>query len=236
MGRAIAVGLARAGYDVVVTTRNPGSDDARLATGEMEAAGAGVDVLEMDPADEASVEVAAKQVLAMHRPIDGLVHNASAYEQSPLEELSAGKIRRDLDVHVLAPLLLTARLAPALGRSEARGGSCVLCMCDIHAADRPRKKFASYAASKAGLAQLVANLAVDLAPRTRVLGLAPGVVAWPDEGFEADREMQRRYLKRVPLGRAGTPEEAAHAAVFLMREATYLTGQVIRIDGGRWLG
>jgi pteridine reductase len=109
-------------------------------------------------------------------------------------------------------------------------------MCDIHASERPRKNFAAYSMSKAALEQMVRVLALELAPKVRVNGVAPGVVAFPDSGAESDPEMQARYLKRVPLARSGTPEEAAEAVRWLALDATYTTGEVVRVDGGRWLG
>jgi pteridine reductase len=90
--------------------------------------------------------------------------------------------------------------------------------------------------SKAALEEMVRSLARDLAPNVRVNGVAPGVVAWPDSGHESEASEQARYLKRVPLGRAGEPEDAAKAVVWLALDATYVTGDVIRVDGGRWLG
>jgi pteridine reductase len=110
-----------------------------------------------------------------------------------------------------------------------------VCMTDIHAMGRPRRDHAAYAMSKAALAQMVDSLARDLAPRVRVNAVAPGVVAWPEDGAEADAAMQARYLSRVPLGRAGTPGDASGAVAWLALDAAYVTGQTIRVDGGRWL-
>jgi pteridine reductase len=73
---------------------------------------------------------------------------------------------------------------------------------------------------------------MELAPKITVNALAPGVVDWPPDFTDT---MKREYLKRVPLARAGTPEDAATAALFLIRDAHYTTGQVIRLDGGRLL-
>jgi pteridine reductase len=105
--------------------------------------------------------------------------------------------------------------------------------------------------SKAALVELVRSLAVELArpaqsqghpdaggnarPPIRVNAVAPGVVAFPDAGYESDAEAQRAYLERVPLGRSGTPEDAARAVAFLAFDADYCTGQILRVDGGRWL-
>jgi pteridine reductase len=108
-------------------------------------------------------------------------------------------------------------------------------MVDMHALGRPRMGMSAYAMSKAALVEMVRSLARELAPAVRVNGVAPGVVAWPESGYEADRAMQQRYLERVPMKRAGTPEDAAGAVRWLALEAPYVTGEIIRVDGGRWL-
>jgi pteridine reductase len=133
----------------------------------------------------------------------------------------------------VAPLILTARLAPLLRESERPGGGSVVAMVDILAMGKPRRDFVAYSMSKAALAEMVRSSARDLAPHVRVNGVAPGVVAWPDAGAEATPEAQERYLRRVPLGRSGTPEEAAEVVRWLALDATYVTGEIIRVDGGR---
>ena len=91
------------------------------------------------------------------------------------------------------------------------------------------------AMSKAALAEMVRTLAVAFAPKVRVNAVAPGVVAWPESGYESDEAAQRVYLSRVPMGRAGTPEDAAEAVRWLALDAAYTTGHTLRIDGGRSL-
>ncbi len=97
-------------------------------------------------------------------------------------------------------------------------------------AERPMPGYLSYCASKAGLWNLTLGLARELAPQVRVNGIAPGVVEWPADLPEDKRE---QYLRRVPLGRAGTPGDVAEAVRFLVAGANYITGQIIRLDGGR---
>jgi pteridine reductase len=99
-------------------------------------------------------------------------------------------------------------------------------------AERPWPKFMAYCASKAALWNLTLSLAKELSPEVTVNGIAPGVVQWPADYPAAERE---KYLRRVPLGRAGTPEDVAAAVVFLCSQASYVTGQVLRLDGGRSL-
>ena len=103
---------------------------------------------------------------------------------------------------------------------------------DVHASGPAVRGFGAYLMSKAALHQAVRSLAAELSPAVRVNAVLPGGVAWPDGTPEPERE---RYLSRVPLGRSGTPEDAAGAVVWLGLEATYLTGVLLPVDGGRLL-
>lgn len=160
-----------------------------------------------------------------------VVLNASRYVPSTLAELSPERLIEDYAVNAAAPALVARSFAPVMG-----DGGAIVTMCDIHAMgeiELTRKGHVSYGMSKAALLEMTMSLAKELAPRVRVNAVAPGVVAWPESGPEADAAMQARYLSRVPMGRAGTVEEAAEAVRWLAMEATYCTGQVIRVDGGR---
>lgn len=235
VGRAIALALARGGCDLILTF-NRSEDEAQQTATLAQERGARVELERLDLADTPTVDAWATAMAARLPNLDVLVHNASIYHPSPLDTLSAEDADRFWRVNALAPLLLSSRLAPALRRSARPGGASIVAMTDIHAIGRPRARFAPYSMSKAALAEMVRSLARDLAPQVRVNAVAPGVVAWPEEGEESDAEMQRAYLKRVPLARAGSPEDAAEAVRWLALDATYVTGQTIRIDGGRWLG
>ena len=167
--------------------------------------------------------------------LDVLVHNASVYTATPLHDLATEEAVQQLSVNALSPLILTARLAPLLRQCDRKGGGAIVAMADIHAMGRPRKDFIAYSMSKAALVELVYSAAKELAPDVRVNGVAPGVVAWPEAGDEADESAQSKYLKRVPLARAGTPDDAAEAVRWLAMDAHYTTGQILRVDGGRWV-
>lgn len=233
VGRAIVTALARAGCSVCFTYRTAESEARSLAheVGAVEG-----DALRVELDDPAAVESFARGFAARRERLDVLVHNAAAYERTPLESVTADEALRHYRVNALAPLLLTKHLAPLLAASTRPGGGSVVCMCDIHAADRPRKGFAAYAMSKSALEQMVRALALELAPAVRVNGVAPGVVAFAESGPDSDPAMQARYLNRVPLARSGRPEEAAEAVRWLALDATYTTGEVVRVDGGRRLG
>lgn len=234
VGRATCLALARAGCDVLTSYRSSASEAETLVR-DVRALGREAEAFALD-FDDLDAVVEAGERLARELPrLDVLVHNASVYAPSPLEELRAEQILSQYRVNAASPALLSGRLAPLLRSSAMRGGGAVVAMCDIHAMGRPRAGHLAYSMSKAALVELVNVLALNLAPGARVNGVAPGVVKWPDEGYESDEESQRRYQQRVPLDRPGTPEEAAETVRWLALDATYLTGQVVRVDGGRWI-
>jgi len=116
--------------------------------------------------------------------------------------------------------------APELAKNE---GSIVN-IVDIHA-ERPLKGYPVYSIAKAGLAAMTRALALELAPRVRVNGVAPGAVAWPEDG-QLESAERSRILATTPLGHMGTPEDIAQAVHFLAC-APYITGQILAVDGGR---
>lgn len=234
VGREIAIALACRGCDVLVHA-NRSVDEASEVGAEIRAMGRGAAVCELDLSDLEAVERFAEELAGRLARLDVLVHNASVYSPTPLDRLTASDVSRFHAVNAGAPLLLTRGLSGLLAKSGMAGGGSVVAMLDIHAMGLPRREFVAYSMSKAALHEMVRTLARDLAPRVRVNGVAPGVVAWPEAGYEPDEGAQARYLARVPLGRAGTPADAAGAVAWLALEAGYVTGQVIRVDGGRSL-
>jgi pteridine reductase len=230
VGRAIANRLAAAGCDLILTYRSSDADETKA---ELEARGATVTLARLDLDDLAAVESFGAALAADLARLDVLVHNASIYKPTPLADVSAESALRFYRINALAPLLLSRALAPLLGANDAPGA--IVAMADMHVLGRPRTGFAEYAMSKAALVEMVRTLARELAPRVRVNAVAPGVVAFPERGYESDAEAQEAYVRRVPLARAGTPEDAAEAVKWLALDASYVTGEVIRLDGGRWL-
>jgi len=231
VGAAICRELAGAGLDICLTYRTS-ADEANALAASLPTA-ARTDMLDLD--DLQSVQKFAARLATEIPRLDVLVHNASAYFPMALDAFDGPKAESLMRIHAIAPLAITAILEPMLSASTMPGGGAVVCMCDIHALGRPRKGFAPYAMSKAAVGEMVRSLARDLAPKVRVNALAPGVVAWPEDGYESDAKSQDSYIKRVPLARAGTPEEAASAVRWLALEASYITGVILPIDGGRRL-
>lgn len=233
VGLAIARAMARANHDLVLTTRTPDAPDAAAARAALEALGARVFLEPWDPERLETIPERAAAIGAAHPTLSVLVHNASVYERSALTELTPQSLERHARINAFAPALLTRALAPVLASHPQPGA--VVAMADIHVLGRPRRDMLAYSMSKAALVEMVQCLARELAPKIRVNAVAPGVVAWPDEGPDADPQFHERYLQRVPLARSGTPDEAAEAVRWLALDATYVTGEVLRVDGGRWL-
>jgi pteridine reductase len=96
------------------------------------------------------------------------------------------------------------------------------------------RNHAVYGAAKAGLAMLTRSLAKDLAPEIRVNGISPGAILWPEDGMS--RETRDLILRQIPLARTGSPQDIADGVLYLARDAHYVTGQVLAIDGGRSVG
>jgi len=223
------------GTTIILTSREPKAADAIGAKRELEAIGARVELEQLDPGDVDSIAPLAARVESRYGSLDALVHNASVYERSPLESLSSQQFDRAMMINAFAPVLLTTELRALLDASKLAGGAGVVAMVDMHVLGRPRKDLLAYSMSKAALVEAVRSLARELAPKVRVNAVAPGVVAWPEEGSEAGAKFQQEYLARVPLGRAGTPEDAAEVVCWLALDARYVTGEIVRVDGGRWL-
>lgn len=225
VGRAIVERLADAGFDVGFTYYLSGTDADELVR-KYEGSANRVVRIPGDLDDPATFVPAVVGEFRRHfNRLDVLVNNASAYEPSPLEKVTLEQIHRFNAVHVESPMLLCQALAPDLRASKGH----VINMVDL-LAERPWPQYLAYCASKAGLWNLTLGLARALAPEVTVNGIAPGVVQWPDDYPQEDRA---KYLKRVPLGREGSPQDVANLVHFLATDGSYITGQIIRLDGGR---
>jgi len=225
VGRAIVERFAREGFDVAFTYFLS-AVEAEEVVRQFEGTASRVVRIPADLDNPLTFVPAVVGEFRRHfERLDVLVNNASAYEPSPLDSVTLDQIQRFNAVHIEAPLLLCQAFAGMLRDSKGH----VINMVDL-LAERPWPEYLAYCASKAGLWNLTLGLARALGPDVTVNGIAPGVVAWPDDYPAEERE---KYLRRVPLGREGTPQDVANVAYFLATEGSYITGQIIRLDGGR---
>jgi len=161
--------------------------------------------------------------------LDILINNASSFYATPLGTITEDQWLELVGSNLKAPLFLSQAAMPHLKASRG----VIVNIIDIHA-KRPLRDHAVYGAAKAGLAMLTRSLAKDLAPDIRVNGVAPGAIAWPEN--DMTDSVKENIVEQIPLGRSGDPKDIANCVLFLVRDATYSTGQIIAIDGGRSVG
>lgn len=161
--------------------------------------------------------------------LDCLVNNASSFYPTPVGSITEAHWEDLIGSNLKAPLFLSQAAVPHL---RERSG-VIINIVDIHA-ERPLRNHSVYGPAKAGLAMLTRSLAKDLAPHIRVNGVSPGAILWPEDGM--NDAAQQSILRQVPLQRPGEPDDIAGCVLYLLRDATYVTGQIIAVDGGRSIG
>jgi len=231
VGRAVALRLARAGMDVAITFRSSAAEAADVV-GRIEKMGCLALSIHVDLAAADAAEHVHRSFAEHFDRLDALVNNASVFESSPIGGITADAFDRAMAVNVRAPLLLIQKFAPLLAAQYPQSAGRVVNFIDIHVMGQPLKGYMAYNVSKAALSEATMTAAMELAPKVTVNAIAPGVVEWAESYTPQEREL---YLRRVPLGRPGTVNDAAEAVLFLVRDAEYCTGQIIRLDGGRLL-
>lgn len=223
LGRAIALSLAESGYDVFVHAHASRSHALETAR-DVALRGRSARVCIEDLSLPGGVDRLVGQVAQATDKLHALVCSAALFEKHLLDELTRAHFQRMWTLNVEAPLFLTKALR---ARLEAGFGTVVNLLDGF---ERAPPGFAAYACTKAALESLTRSLAVELAPRVRVVGVQPGLIEFPDWVTDKARE---RLLARVPQARVGSPDEVARAVTWLCAEASYVTGHVLAVDGGR---
>jgi pteridine reductase len=228
IGAEVARGLHRAGADLVIHYRRSAEGAKRLQETLEGARAHSVLLLQADPTDCAGFPGLIDRIRDFRGRLDILVNNASSFYPTPLADATAEQWDDLIGSNLKGPFFLTREAAPLL--RSARG--CVVNLVDIHA-ERPLKDHPIYSIAKAGNAMMVKALARELGPEVRVNGIAPGAILWPEQGLA--ETTKREILGRVALRRPGSPTDIARTLLFLVRDADYITGQIIAVDGGRTL-
>jgi pteridine reductase len=225
VGRAIALELARCGCDVAVHYHGSAAQ-ARQVAAEITALGRRAAALSADLASPPQVAGLVEQVRQALGRLDILINNASVFPQTQgAAWQDAEHWQTTLMVNAVAPAMLAQAAAPLM----RAGGGRIVNLADI-LAERPIRGHAAYCASKAALVAITRSLARELAPEITVNAVAPGIAIFPEH---YSQELRAELTQRVPLRRAGSPEQIARVVRFLALEAEYITGQVIAVDGGR---
>ena len=229
IGAAIATTLHRNGANIAVHYRKSSADAEALAERLNTERPDSAALFQADLNDTEALPSLVEKVVAWHGTLDVLVNNASSFYPTPPGEITQAHWD-DLDgSNLKAPLFLSQAALPALREA----GGAIVNLIDVHA-QRPLRNHAVYGSAKAGLAMLSRSLAKDLAPEVRVNGVSPGAILWPENGM--DDATRETILKQIPLARPGQPEDIAGCVLYLVRDAAYVTGQIIAVDGGRSIG
>lgn len=220
--------LHQSGYNVVIHCRLSRQSADALAAELNTSRADSAEVIQGDLNDETIYNNLIQQAYKCWGRLDVLINNASSFYPTPVGSITLDDWNNLINSNMKAPLFLAQAAAPYL--KESRGN--IVNMIDIHA-QRPMKDHPVYCAAKAGLSMLTMSLAKELGPDIRVNGVAPGAILWPEN--DMPEHTKKLILERTSLKRPGEPIDIAKTILFLVKDADYITGQIISVDGGRSL-
>lgn len=234
IGAAIAVHLAGAGHDVVVNYRQQ-SESAQRVVAAAVASGARAIAVQADVTREDDIDRMFTVALERLGAVTGLVNNAGAtLHVGDLADTPVDVLRRVLDLNLLAVILCARRAAQVMSTRYGGAGGAIVNISSSAATLGSAHEYVHYAAAKAGVDAFTVGLAKELAgDGIRVNAVAPGMVRTDIHADAGDPDRLERVATRIPLGRAGEPEEIAPAVTWLLSaDASYVSGAVIRVAGG----
>jgi NAD(P)-dependent dehydrogenase (short-subunit alcohol dehydrogenase family) len=223
VGRAIALALGEAGCDVAIGFLHS-AGAARATVAALRALGRRSVALRADLGRPAAARALVDRTVRAFGRLDILVNNAAVFPRTPLLTATPADFDRVMAVNLRGPFVC----AQAAARAMRRRGGRIINITDVGAV-RAWPSYIPYGVSKAGLVMLTRGLAVALAPKIQVNAVAPGVVLLPDR---FPRARARRLAETVPMGRQGEPRDVAEAVRFFATCPSYITGQVLFVDGG----
>jgi len=218
--------LHEAGYNLIIHCRLSRQSADSLAEELNKNRVDSASVIQGDLNDETIYNNLIEQAFKCWNRLDVLVNNASSFYPTPVGSITMDDWHNLINSNMKAPLFLAQAAAPYLKQTQGN----IINMLDVHA-QRPMKEHPVYCAAKAGSAMLTMSLAKELGPDIRVNGVAPGAILWPDN--EMPEHTKKLILERTSLKKAGDPIDIAKTILFLVRDAHYITGQIIAVDGGR---
>ena len=231
IGAAIVEKFHNQGYSVIIHCNNSLQAAGRLAGDLNRRRRHSALVLQANLTLEHQVTTLARQAPLAFNRLDVVINNASSFYPTPLGEATQGQWDELIDSNLRSAFFLCQSLADGLRRHHG----AIVNLLDIYV-DHPLRNYPVYSIAKAGLQAMTRSLALELAPDVRVNGVAPGAILWPEDELDAEASAAHQaVLDKVPLGTIGRPEDIAEAVYFLAAEASYVTGEVIRVDGGRRL-
>ena len=226
IGSVIARTLHQSGYNVMIHYRSSSADADKLVRSLNEIRAGSAASIQGDLLDISCIPNIVETTVQTFGRLDCLVNNASTFYPTPIELIENDFWTDLVGSNLKAPMFMVKSAAKYLRESDG----CIINIVDIYART-PLENHPIYCSAKAGLEMLTKSLARDLAPEIRVNGISPGAILWPEH--ESHTLNQEELLKKIPMKRMGTPEDIAKTVRFLTEEASYITGQIVAVDGGR---
>lgn len=226
LGRSISRKLAEEGFRVVLHYQNSREKTKELAE-EIGHSGGEVLIVKADLRKVERAPVLIRSTIRAFKRLDLLVNNASLFFPTPLSSSRPDQWRELFQVNLFSPYFLSRAAGPWLKKHNG----CIVNMTDIYAENPVLRDHSGYAASKAALVNLTRSLAKEMGPDVRVNAVSPGAIFIPKKFNRREREA---LIARSALKRQGTPEDIAQAVHFLATQK-FITGQVLKVDGGRFL-
>lgn len=224
LGRAIALRLADSGMPLALHYHSS-QTDAEQTAAQCRARGVAAELFACDLADSTATAALVPRVLERFGRLDVLVNNAARFTPQRLDDFTPAEWEQTLAINLTAPLLLSFAARDALRAARGR----IVNLCDAATA-HPAPGHLAYIVSKGALDTLTRVLARAFAPDVNVVGVAPGIAAFPPD---YDAAKQARLTGQVPLRRVGTPEDIAALVHFLLESGDFITGAIVPVDGGR---
>lgn len=228
IGAATATLLHENGYRVIIHFNNSVEYANALANSLNNKREDSARILEANLMDSEAVSALADRSIAAWGQLDLLVNNASAFYPTPLETITEEQWQELFASNAIAPLLLARSTTDMLRQQQG----CIINISDTHVR-RGLKNHSIYIMAKSALEGMTRTMARDLAPEVRVNAIAPGAILWAENGNDLSHEMKAAIIDGISLKRMGEPLDIANAVLFLAGNASYITGQVLHVDGGR---
>lgn len=228
IGAHMAKTLHQQGANIVLHYRNSKTTAEILQTELHAERPDSVFLVQGDLLDVGTIDHVVEQTIQQAGQLDVLINNASSFYPTSIGSVTEQHWDDLVGTNMKAPFFLSQAAAPALKKQHG----CIVNIVDIHA-ERPLRQHPVYSMAKAGLVMMTRALACELGPEVRVNAIAPGAILWPDT--DMDEATREKIISRTFLKRKGDPHDIAKTALFLIRDATYMSGQVLTVDGGRSL-
>ncbi|MAX54128.1 MAG: pteridine reductase [Alcanivoracaceae bacterium] len=226
IGAEITRTLHQRGMRVIIHYRNSDAEAAALADQLNGVRPDSTRLLQADLNNPDEVRRLGRDAVAAFGQVDLLVNNASSFYPTPIDDATDADWDALMHSNLRAPYLLSQALAATLRQQQG----CIINIVDVYA-EKPLEGHTLYCMAKAGLAMMTRSLARELGPHIRVNGVSPGPILWP----EAGQMNQAAITASTALKRCGEPADIAGAVAWLAGDASFVTGQILAVDGGRSL-